>query len=161
MRGGVQWSVSKSIRLGFSAQTRMWMTKFDKYSGLFADQGAFNIPANLTAGVAVDAMPGSDVDGRLQAHLLRQHPVGREFVGDSDCAFGASDGPGFGWHDVDVVKIGAEWRASPAWTLRAGYAHNTNPIKSTDVTLNIIAPGVVTDHITGGFSYQINKNYDL
>ncbi len=43
--------------------------------------------------------------------------------------------------------------------MRAGYAHNTNPIKSTDVTLNIIAPGVVTDHITGGFSYQLNKNY--
>jgi hypothetical protein len=27
----------------------MWMTKFDKYAGLFADGGSFNIPANLTA----------------------------------------------------------------------------------------------------------------
>ncbi len=83
VRGGVQWNVSKSIRLGFSAQSEIWMTKFDRYSGLFADQGAFNIPANLTAGVAVDATPGSDVDGRLQAHLLQQDPVGREFVVDS------------------------------------------------------------------------------
>ena len=75
--------------------------------------------------------------------------------------FGASGGPGFGWHDVDVFKIGAEWRASPAWTLRAGYAHNTNPIKSTDVTLNIIAPGVVTDHITGGFATRSTRTTPL
>jgi long-chain fatty acid transport protein len=67
---------------------------------------------------------------------------------------GTSNGPGFGWHDVDIVKIGAEWRATPAWTWRVGYAHNTNPIESPDVTFNILAPGVVTDHITGGFAYK-------
>ena len=71
---------------------------------------------------------------------------------------GLSNGPGFGWHDVDVIKFGAEWRASPVWTFRAGYAHNTNPIRSTDVTFNILAPGVVTDHFTGGFAYKANAN---
>ena len=71
---------------------------------------------------------------------------------------GLSNGPGFGWHDVDVFKFGVEWRASPVWTLRAGYAHNTNPIRSTDVTFNILAPGVVTDTFTGGFAYEVNRN---
>ncbi len=70
---------------------------------------------------------------------------------------GLPNGPGFGWHDVDVFKFGAEWRATPTWTWRVGYAHNTNPIKSTDVTFNILAPGVVTDHITGGFAYRVDR----
>ena len=58
-------------------------------------------------------------------------------------------------------RLGAEWRASPKWTFRAGYAHNTNPIQSADVTFNILAPGVVTDHITGGFAYKASPNSTL
>lgn len=57
VRGGVEWSVAPNVRLGFSAQTPMWMTKFYRYSGLFAGGGRFDIPANLTAGVAWDVMP--------------------------------------------------------------------------------------------------------
>jgi long-chain fatty acid transport protein len=157
VRGGVQWNVSKTIRLGFSAQSEIWMTKFDKYSGLFADQGAFNIPANLTAGIAFDATPDLTLMVDYKHIFYSKIPS----VGNSSSIplqFGASGGPGFGWHDVDVVKVGAEWRATPAWTWRVGYAHNTNPIKSPDVTFNILAPGVVTDHITGGFAWDVTRN---
>jgi long-chain fatty acid transport protein len=45
--------------------------------------------------------------------------------------------------------------------LRAGYAHNTNPIGPADVTLNILAPGVVTDHIAGGFTYKWGRHSNL
>jgi long-chain fatty acid transport protein len=41
------------------------------------------------------------------------------------------------------------------WTWRVGYAHNNNPVPASEVMLNIVAPGVVTDHFTGGFSYKI------
>jgi long-chain fatty acid transport protein len=157
VRAGLQWSVAKSVRFGLSAQSPIWMTKFDKYRGLFANQGEFDIPANLTAGIAVDAMPNLTLMFDYKHIFYSQVPS----VGNSGSIllpFGSNGGPGFGWHDVDVFKIGAEWRYSPALTLRAGYAHNTNPIKSTDIMLNIIAPGVVTDHFTGGFSYQATKN---
>ena len=50
---------------------------------------------------------------------------------------------------------------SPVWTWRLGYAHNTNPIKPAEVTLNILAPGVVTDHFTGGFSYAMAPNMKM
>jgi len=157
VRAGVQWSLTKSVRLGLSAQTPIWMTNFDKYRGLFANQGDFDIPGNFTVGVAVDAMP------TLTVMLDYKHIFYSSIasVGDSSqvaLPLGFTNGPGFGWHDVDIIKIGAEWRASPIWTFRIGYAHNTNPIKSADVTLNILAPGVVTDHITGGFSYKISPS---
>ncbi len=69
---------------------------------------------------------------------------------------GSKGGPGFGWHDVDVFKIGAEWRATDRWALRAGYAYTDNPIGSSDVTFNILAPGIVRHHITAGASYKVS-----
>jgi long-chain fatty acid transport protein len=167
VRGGVQVSLAPNFRLGLSGQTRTWMTKFHKYQGLFAEQGGFDIPANFTVGVAWDATPAvtlmfdykrifySTIASVANPGTIPAAPAGVPFY------FGASQGAGFGWHDVDSFKVGLEWRASPAWTLRAGYAHNTNPIKSTDVTLNILAPGVVTDHFTGGFSYKMSPKWIL
>jgi long-chain fatty acid transport protein len=170
VRAGLEWKVTNAIRIGVSGSSPMWMTKFDKYAGLFAHQGSFDIPANITAGIAVDLMPTFTVMfdykhifyGSIDSIANPSFMPGAAPGGTPKCVpqfcFGANQGAGFGWHDVDIFKIGAEWRASPMWTYRIGYAHNTNPIKSPDVTLNILAPGVVTDHITGGFAYKANAN---
>jgi long-chain fatty acid transport protein len=45
--------------------------------------------------------------------------------------------------------------------LRAGYNHSDNPIQGRDVTFNIIAPGVVKDHLTLGFSYKLSGDSEL
>ena len=160
VRAGVLVSLSPTARLGIAASTPMWMSKFGKYKGLFAGRGGFDVPANVTAGLAWDADP----DWTVMADYKHIFYASVDLVGDSSriqLPFGANNGPGFGWHDVDVISIGAEWRATPDWTLRAGYAHNNNPIGSKDVTLNILAPGVVTDHITAGLSRKVDQNSSL
>jgi len=45
--------------------------------------------------------------------------------------------------------------------VRAGYNHSDNPITSRDVTFNIIAPGVVQDHVTIGFSYAVSPTSEI
>ena len=82
VRAGVEWSIAPNVRLGFSGQTPMWMTKFTKYSGLFADGGMFDIPANLTAGVAWDAMPNFTLMVDYKHIFYGSIRVDREFVGD-------------------------------------------------------------------------------
>jgi len=74
---------------------------------------------------------------------------------------GASGGPGFGWDDVDVFKVGVEYAASPALTVRAGFGRTDNPIQARDVSFNILAPGVVKDHYTLGFTYAISKTAEI
>lgn len=162
VRGGMEYRVAPDFRLGFSAQTPMWMTEFSKYTGLFADGGKFDIPANLTAGMAWDAMPALTLMVDYK-HIFYGSisSIANSSAITGPGVLGSANGPGFGWRDVDVIKIGAEWRATPAWTYRLGYAHNTNPIRSTDVTFNILAPGVTTDHITGGFAYKVSRNSTL
>jgi long-chain fatty acid transport protein len=159
LRAGVQWSVAPNFRVAVAGSTPMWMTKFNKYSGLFAGGGDFDIPANITAGVAWDAMPALTLMVDYKHIFYGSIPsIANSGLITGPGVLGLSNGPGFGWHDIDIIKFGVEWRATPVWTLRAGYAHNTNPIKSTDVTFNILAPGVVTDHFTGGFAYQATAN---
>ncbi len=74
---------------------------------------------------------------------------------------GAANGPGFGWKNVDIVKIGVAWRLSDAWTLRAGYNKGDNPIAPADVSFNILAPGVVKTHYTAGFTYAPAKDSEI
>lgn len=167
-RLGVEWKITPSLRLGVAGQTPIFMTAFSKYAGLFAGNGQFNIPGNITAGIAFDALPtltlmaeykhifysGVPAIANPSAQIILP-PIG------PGRRLGQGDGPGFGWHDINVYTFGAEWRVTPNLALRAGYAHNDNPVRGLDVTFNILAPGIVTDHITGGFGYKFSENLNL
>ena len=39
-----------------------------------------------------------------------------------------------------MLALGAEWRATPVLTLRAGLEFNNNPVHGADVTLGMLAP---------------------
>ena len=54
-----------------------------------------------------------------------------------------------------------EYQVNSDLTVRAGYNRTDNPIQSRDVTFNIIAPGVVQDHYTLGFTYNVSKDSEL
>ncbi|MGB8811680.1 MAG: outer membrane protein transport protein [Paracoccaceae bacterium] len=151
LRAGLSYEVSPTLRLGLSGQTKINMTKFDNYAGLFENGGDFDIPANISAGVAWDATPALTVMLDYQKIFYSGIPA----IGNGATALplGAVGGTGFGWDDVDVVKLGLAWAQNDRMTWRAGYAHASNPIGPEDVTLGILAPGVVTNHYTLGGSW--------
>ena len=157
VRVGLQWALQPGLRLGLTGSTPIWSTKFDKYAGLFADGGSFDIPGSVSAGLAWDAT--KDLTLMLDWRHIFYSQVGA--VGNSSnvpLPFGWSGGPGFGWSDVDAISIAAAYRATKDLTLRVGYSHNTNPVSGADVMLNILAPGVVTDHFSAGASYKVTAN---
>ncbi len=159
LRAGIQYDVSPTVRVGISGQSKINMSEFDKYSGLFADGGDFDIPASVTAGVAWDARPNVTIMADVQ-HIFYTG-VGAISNSGSAGPMGAPGGAGFGWDDVTVIKLGAEWRKNNKITWRAGYAYATNPIGPEDVTLNIIAPGLVQHHFTFGGTYKLNQRDSL
>lgn len=161
LRVGAQWNVAPGWRLAVAGATPAATTDFHSYRGLFADQGSFDAPANISAGIAWDALP------TLTLLLDYKHIFYSDIasVGDSSRIaapfpppLGTSGGPGFGWHDIDIVAFGGEWRAAPGFTLRAGYSYNTNPIRSSDVVFNILAPAIVQHHLAAGFSYGVTDH---
>ncbi len=163
VRVGWQGKVSNIITLGAAYSTKMDYGKFDKYKGLFAEQGGFDTPENWNLGIAIKATPKATVAvDYQQINYSGVNSVGNpstNFGGTIPLSLGPSNGRGFGWEDVKVWKLGAEYNYSNELTLRAGYSKNNNPITSRDVTFNIIAPGVITDHYTLGFTYTLaNKS---
>ena len=160
LRVGYMGRLSDAVSIGASYSSKVNMSKFKKYSGLFAEGGDFDIPSNYYVGVAFMPTPA----WTLALDLGRINYSGVASVGNPSlpvAPLGAANGPGFGWKDVNVVKIGAAWRMNDAWTIRAGYNHGDNPITSADATFNILAPGVITDHYTAGFTWALDASSEL
>ena len=163
---GPDSSVGVGLRLGWSgtvapglALGATWASRihgqFKDYRGLFADGGRFDVPENYGVGLAfrpdADWTFGADVQRILYSRVAA--------VGDSiapllqGTPLGAANGPGFGWRDVTVFKLGASTRVSPDLVLRAGVSHARQPVPDGQTFFNILAPGVVQDHLTAGATW--------
>ena len=161
-RAGVEWKVTRNIRLGLSGHAPMHMSNFDKYRGLLAEQGGFDVPGTLQAGVAVDVMPNLTLLADYKRIWFSSvASIGNPSTNFPGIPFGANNGGGFGVKDVDVIKLGLEWQHSPALTLRAGYSYNTAPIGARDADINIVTLGIVQHHLTSGLKYQLNRSWDV
>lgn len=160
VRVGWTGQVASNVTLGATYQTKTRMSKFDKYKGLFADQGGFDIPENYGVGIAVKATPKLTIAADIeQINYSKVKSVGNTvnclFAGA--CQLGASNGAGFGWRDTTVYKIGLAYDVSPALTLRGGFATLKQPIQPSQTFFNILAPGVVQDHYTLGATWRTSK----
>jgi long-chain fatty acid transport protein len=170
LRLGVQGEVSPGVRLGASYQTKMYMDKFDDYSGLFAEKGGFDIPANMTVGLAWDVTPASTLFFDVQ-HIWYSdiNSIGNKMMpalgacmgGDDSRCLGENKGPGFGWRDMTIYKVGYQWTTSPDWTWRLGYSYGEQPIRKSEVLFNILAPAVIEHHVTFGFTRHLGANNEL
>jgi long-chain fatty acid transport protein len=163
LKVGVQGEVSPGISLGASYQSEIAMSEFDKYKGLFAEQGDFDIPATANAGLAWKITPTSVLTFEIQKiWYSKVKAVGNPLMPNLGTAFlGDSGGAGFGWKDVDIFRLGYQWESSPGMTWRVGYIDNDQPIASSEVLFNILAPAVQEQHITFGLTKQMDKNNEL
>ncbi len=160
VRLGYTAQVNDSTRFGVSYSPRINMSRFDKYSQLFAEAGDFDIPENFAFGVSIQASPAVMLALDYQRiNYSKVKSIGNQMMQGGP--LGADNGPGFGWSDLNVFKLGVEWKQSQNLTLRAGYNHTNNPISGANVTFNIIAPGVITDHYTLGATYKLDDKSDL
>jgi long-chain fatty acid transport protein len=161
---GIRGDLGDGVTLGAAYQSKISMKAFDKYKGLFADQGKLDIAPTLSAGVAWKASPKATIAfDYLRISYGDVAAIGNStsnFNG-STVLFGDSGGPGFGWDSINVYKLGVEYGYDDAWTLRAGWNHGDNPIKPSEVSVNFLAPGVIKDHLTFGGTYKMDKASEL
>ncbi len=159
-RAGIQVKPSQAFSFGAYYQSRIYMSKFKKYRGLFAEQGDFDIPASVGAGVAFKPSSALTLTGSYK-HVWYSKVKSIGNAGSLTGGLGADNGAGFGWKDVDIFAIGAQYGINDKLTVRAGYSYNNNPIGDSEVMFNILAPAVLKHHFTGGFSYDISERVTL
>lgn len=157
---GLGWKVGYLVRpapklsLGASYQARIDMQDFNAYAGIFAEHGGFDIPATEAIGVSVrvaqKVVLGLDVS-RIEYGSVRSiaNPLLPNLV---TAPLGSADGAGFGWEDMTVFKLGVVVETAGPWTYRFGFSTGNQPVTEGGVFPSIIAPAVVEEHYTFGFS---------
>jgi long-chain fatty acid transport protein len=160
VRLGYLGKLNDKFSVGASYSPKTKMGKFDDYAGLFAGGGSFDIPENYAFGVSMQATPAVLIAVDYQRINYSKIPsIGNPST--NQAPLGAANGPGFGWTDINVWKLGVQWQATPLLTLRTGLNISQNPVQSRDVTFNILAPGVTTSHFTLGGTYAMTPSTEL
>mgnify|MGYP000414978118 CR=1 FL=1 len=167
---GFIFPVSEQVTFGGGFRSRVYMSELDDYKGLFAEQGDMDIPASATIGLAwktteqltvlldVQKTWYSSIDAVGNAMM----PAMAACIPPSPSCLGGDDGIGFGWKDMTTVKFGVQYEAANNWTWRAGYSHGNQPIPETEVLFNVLAPGVMEQHFTAGFTKKLeNSNQEI
>ena len=158
VRLGYMGKLSDTVSVGASYSPKINMSRFKDYAGLFAGQGDFDIPENFGLGVAFQVTPS------VQILADYNHIAYSKVASIGNAAgfnMGADDGGGFGWKDVNVIKLGAQWAMNGSTTLRFGINHGTNPVTSANITPNILAPGVMKTHLTMGGTHALSQKSEL
>jgi long-chain fatty acid transport protein len=175
----------KKLSIGANYASRVYMTEFDEYTELFAEQGDFDIPEHYSIGLAYKATPKLTVAYDYQrinysdvasvgntgpvdpVDLNTNGPCGvspSNPTGDDTavpgCTLGGDFGMGFGWTDANVHKIGLNYDYNKEWSFRMGYNHGDAVIPNDQVLFNMLAPATVEDHITAGFSYRPSRSIE-
>jgi long-chain fatty acid transport protein len=172
---GLLWQVNDFLSLGASYQSKIYMQRFDDYSDLFAEQGRFDVPANATIGLAlrprddltllfdVQRIWYSDVPalGNAMSSSVEACFAALVSGGTSPYCLGADEGAGFGWSDMTIYKLGLQWQLRPDWTLRFGYSKGDQPVPTSGVLFNVLAPAVSEQHFTFGFTKQLDKSREF
>jgi long-chain fatty acid transport protein len=162
--GGVRvgWigELSHWLNVGATYQSRTFTSRFSRYSGLFAEGGKFDIPANFAGGVAVKIHPKATLQFDAERILYGQV----KSVANSDAnqaPLGSANGPGFGWHDITAIKTGLDYKLNSALTLRWGYNHAGLPFANTQTFFNLLAPAVTQDHLHAGATWTLKSGKEI
>lgn len=169
VRIGYMGKITPTVTIGAAYASKMKFDEFSKYKGLFAEQGGFDIPENYNLGVAWDVTPVVKLALDYQRINFGKvasvgNPSNNYTLGPTVGFLGLDQGAGFGWSNVNVWKLGGEYKYSQQLTLRAGYSHSDNPINGSDTaeaTFNILAPAVIKDTATLGFTYTLASGNEL
>ncbi|HEB55034.1 MAG TPA: long-chain fatty acid transporter [Gammaproteobacteria bacterium] len=163
LRLGWTGEITDKVTLGATYQNKADMSAFSKYKGLFAEQGSFDIPESYGVGIAVKATPKVNVAFDItQINYSGVKAISNPLLPNlSSAKLGNSGGAGFGWQDMTVYKLGVDWQQSSSLVLRAGYNHSSQPIPNGETFFNLLAPGVVEDHLTAGATWTLQNQSEL
>ncbi len=155
--------LSDQVTAGAFYQPKTSMDKFSAYKDLFAQDGGFDIPETYGVGVAIKVNPKTTV----ALDVVQINYSGIKSLANpnnhtaANTKLGAEDGKGFGWKDMTVYKLGMAHQMDANTTIRAGWNYGKQPIPTSELDFNLLAPAVVEHHFTFGMTKTLDKNSDF
>lgn len=176
VRFGALWEVNERIGVGAAWQSRLRQTKFDRYQGAIIG-GSLDFAPTLNVGLQIRPVDGHRVlldmekieygavkplGSQVEAQRFSDQCFIPRLLARSDqpsvlpACLGGSTGPGFGWGDITVYKIGYQASAGGT-TLRAGFSWGGNPMNAGQALPNFFAPAITDRHAALGLSWRLPK----
>ncbi|ALG89769.1 MULTISPECIES: OmpP1/FadL family transporter [Actibacterium] len=150
---GYMGRLSDTVRLSASYFSQIHLGDLEGYEGHLADETDVDLPARAILGIAVDATPRLTL--LADYHWINWKdvtPLGNGFPGSF--VLGAADGPGTGWNEQNILKLGAEYTLNDKWTVRGGVSKSNRLWETDDNALNYFTPVTPDTHVAIGATYK-------
>lgn len=158
VRLGVQgWLLHPTLKAGASWQSRVYMSRLERYAGFFAEQGDLDIPSTFTVGLASTLIPKVTLAFDVQQIQFSDvKSVGNRLLPNLMASrLGDDEGVGFGWRNMTVYKLGAAIQGEENRVWRLGYSYGEQQIPDSQVFLNVLGPSVIRHHLTTGLTQKL------
>ncbi|MCK3685121.1 outer membrane protein transport protein [Maribellus sp. YY47] len=151
--------LTDNFAIGLTYQSKVLMSEFKDYAGLFAEQGDFDIPSSWTAGFSWEFVPDLTLMADAKAiHYNDVKSIGNPMLPNlMQGPLGSDNGAGFGWENIMVYKVGLNYAGLDTWEFRCGASFGENPVPESEVLFNILAPGVIENQIALGLSKAVGN----
>lgn len=157
---GIFYQNEEGFKLGASYKTEQQFSNFE-FENTYLDNSRsensfkMNFPAVYSLGVGYS---NSKFD---LAFDLRQVEYSKT-EGFEEYGWSATGGvKGFGWKDMQVLSLGAQYKGIKKLPIRVGYTYNTNPIKPELAFFSASATAVIQNACQFGFGYEFSKKLTL
>lgn len=164
---GALYKFNDLVSVGASYSSPQWFRSF-RFNSTFANPNlpsfglpreiAFrlDIPAVYAGGIGLHPLPSLTLAADAR-YITYERTRGFDQSGFNP------DGSvkGFGWRNIWVAALGAQFEASDRLTLRAGYNHSGNPISSGQAFFNIPSPAIVKEHLSFGLGYRFSRRLEI
>lgn len=172
--GGL-YRFNKQFAVGASGTPRVKMTKMKDYRDLLVNHGELDIPAKYTVGanftpnkhldIVVDLVRILNKDVDIYGNNSRALFDGRCSLGSPaltpSACIGGKDGPGFGWSNQTLLKVGGAYKLNSRDTVRLGVSYGNKIGHTGDIVINTLAPGSAAKWITSAGYSRTMPTYKL
>ncbi len=150
---GLFYELSEDWNLGFSYKSPVWQEKWDYNAATPRLVGRTigiqaGLPEIISWGVAYKGLARTLFDVDLRYIDYANTPLFGTKVVDG----------GLGWQSVFAVAFGVQYKATDRLTLLGGYLYNTNPVRNETTLFNVQAPGIITNTLSLGASFNITED---
>lgn len=154
--------VTSRLEAGAAYTSKNWAQRFSEYAGMLPEHGLLELPARYGAALAFRPFRHWTVAAEYTRLLLsNSKALGNGSEQLLTRRLGSEDGPGFGWSDQDIYKLGVMWKYSNALDLRAGFNYGTQIISSNNTLIDILGAVTVQRHYTLGATYTTRSGWEI
>jgi long-chain fatty acid transport protein len=167
MQAGLQYQVNDKLALGLAYTSTQMFQDFE-YTSVNANPNLPSFGAARTFKFRMDAPAiyaaglGWQPTARLQTAADVKYYTYKSTKGFDKAGYNADFSvKGFGWDNILVVALGAQFAANDKVTLRGGYNYSGNPIPDEYSMFNLPAPAVVQHNLSAGMGFKVRPGIEI